>query len=61
MGDFDLFKVKVINRYSSFIEKGLTLANWRRLFFQSVHSGVFGEGSNFAIFSANRGWPLQLL
>ena len=28
---------------------------------QSVHSGVFGKGSNFAIFSVNRGWPLQLL
>ena len=29
--------------------------------FQSVHSGVFGKGSNFGIFSANRSWPLQLL
>ena len=29
--------------------------------FQSVHSGVSGKGSNFAIFSVNRGWPLQLL
>ena len=38
---------------------------WRnqscQIFFQSVHSGVFGKGSNFAIFSVNRGWPLQLL
>ena len=32
-----------------------------QIFFQSVHSGVFGKGSNFAIFSANRRWPLQLL
>ena len=32
-----------------------------RIFFQSVYSGVFGKGSNFAIFSANRTWPLQLL
>ena len=35
------------------------LGRWR--FFQSVHSGVSGKGSNFAIFSANRRWPLQLL
>ena len=38
---------------------------WRnqscQIFFQSVHSGVSGKGSNFAIFSVNRGWPLQLL
>ena len=27
MAEFDLFKVKVIDRYSSFLEKGLTLAN----------------------------------
>ena len=32
-----------------------------QIFFQSVHSGVSGKGSNFAIFSANRRWPLQLL
>ena len=32
-----------------------------QIFFQSVHSGVSGKGSNFAIFSVNRGWPLQLL
>ena len=32
-----------------------------QIFFQSVYSGVFGEGSNIAIFSANRGWSLQLL
>ena len=31
------------------------------LIFQSVYSGVSGKGSNFAIFSANRRWPLQLL
>ena len=30
-------------------------------FFQSVHPGVSGKGSNFAIFLANRRWPLQLL
>ena len=29
--------------------------------FQSVHSCVFDKGSNFAIFSANRRWSLQLL
>ena len=38
---------------------------WRnqscQIFFQSVHSGVSGKGSKFAIFSANRRWPLQLL
>ena len=38
---------------------------WRnvlfQIFFQSVHPGVSGKGSNFAIFSANRRWPLQLL
>ena len=28
-----------------------------QIFFQSVHSGVFGKGSNFAIFSVNPGWP----
>ena len=41
------------------------LGRWRNQscqnFFQSVHSGVSGKGSNFAIFSVNRGWPLQLL
>ena len=41
------------------------LGRWRnqscQIFFQSVHSGVSGKGSNFAIFSANRSWPLQLL
>ena len=41
------------------------LGRWRNqsclIFFQSVHSGVSGKGSNFAIFSANRRWPLQLL
>ena len=41
------------------------LGRWRnqscQIFFQSVHSGVFGNWSNFAIFSANRRWPLQLL
>ena len=41
------------------------LGRWRnqscQIFFQSVHSGVSGKGSNFAIFSVNRGWPLQLL
>ena len=34
------------------------LGRWRyqscRIFFESVHSGVSGKGSNFAIFSANR-------
>ena len=38
---------------------------WRnqscQIVFQSVHPGVSGKGSNFAIFSANRRWPLQLL
>ena len=41
------------------------LGRWRnqscQIFFQSVHSGVAGTGSNFAIFSVNRRWPLQLL
>ena len=41
------------------------LGRWRnqscQIFFQSVHSGVYCKGSNFAIFSVNRGWPLQLL
>ena len=41
------------------------LGRWRnqscQIFFQSVHSGVCGKGSKFAISSANRGWPLQLL
>ena len=41
------------------------LGRWRnqscQIFFQSVHPGVSGKGSNFAIFSANRRWPLQLL
>ena len=41
------------------------LGRWRnqscQIFFQSVHSGVSGKGSKFAIFSANRRWPLQLL
>ena len=41
------------------------LGRWRnqscQIFFQSVHSSVSGKGSNFAIFSANRRWPLQLL
>ena len=31
MADFDLLKVKVIDRYSSFLEKGLTLTQRRRL------------------------------
>ena len=31
MADFDLFKVKVIDRYFSFLEKGLTLTKRRRL------------------------------
>ena len=39
------------------------LGRWRnqscQIFFQSVHSDVFGKGSNFAIFSVNHGWPLQ--
>ena len=41
------------------------LGRWRnqscQIFFQSVHSGVSGKGSKFAISSANRRWPLQLL
>ena len=41
------------------------LGRWRnqscQIFFQLVHSDVFGKGSNFAIFSVNHGWPLQLL
>ena len=41
------------------------LGRWRnqscQICFQSVYSDVFGKGSNFAIFSVNRGWPLQLL
>ena len=41
------------------------LGRWRNqsclIFFRSVHSGVTGKGSNFAIFSANRSWPLLLL
>ena len=41
------------------------LGRWRnqscQIFFQSVYSGVSGKGSNFTIFSVNRGWPLQLL
>ena len=35
--------------------------NRAKYFFQLVHSDVFGKGSNFAIFSVNHGWPLQLL
>ena len=31
MADFDLFKVKVIDRYFSFLEKGLTHTKRRRL------------------------------
>ena len=41
------------------------LGRWRnqscQIFFQSVHSGVSGKGSKFAISSANRRWPLQPL
>ena len=41
------------------------LGRWRnqscQIFFQSVHSGVSGKGSKFAISSANRRWPLQQL
>ena len=41
------------------------LGRWRnqsgQIFFQPVLSGVFGKGSNLAIFSVNRRWPLQLL
>ena len=41
------------------------LGRWRnqscQIFFQSDHSGVSGKGSKFAIFSAKRRWPLQLL
>ena len=41
------------------------LGRWRyqshEIFFQSVHPGVSGKRSNFAMFSVNRGWPLQLL
>ena len=41
------------------------LGRWRyqscQILFQSVHSDVFGKGSNFVIFSVNHGWPLQLL
>ena len=32
-----------------------------QIFFHSVYSGVSGKGSDFAIFSVNRGWSLQLL
>ena len=39
------------------------LGQWRnqscQIFVQSVHSGVFDKGSNFAICSVNRGWPLH--
>ena len=31
MADFDLFKVKVFDRYFPFLEKGLTLAKRRRM------------------------------
>ena len=133
MADVDLFKVKVIDRYFSFLEKGLNLTKRRRMtycafksvqpfwlhphqraskvkksfftriikkkkkdeplyvpyvylrpgkffrnqflpdclgrwrnqtcqiFFQLVHSDVFGKRSNVAIFGVNHGWPLQLL
>ena len=41
------------------------LGRWRnqscQIFFHSDHSGVSGKGSKFAIFSAKRRWPLQLL
>ena len=41
------------------------LGRWRnqscQIFFQSVLSDVSGKESNFAIFSVNHGWPLQLL
>ena len=43
----------------------LCLGRWLnqscQIFFQSVHSDVFGKGFNFAIFSVNHGCPLQLL
>ena len=38
MAEFDLFKVNVINRYSSFLEKGLTLAKRRRLTYRASKS-----------------------
>ena len=37
------------------------MINRANYFFQSVHPGVSGKGSNFAIFGVYRGWPLQLL
>ena len=39
MAELDLFKVKVIDRYSSFLEKGLTLAKRRRLTYHRVKIG----------------------
>ena len=38
MADFDLFKIKVIDRYSLFLEKGLILANRRRLTYSASKS-----------------------
>ena len=38
MPEFDLFKVKVIDRYSLFIEKGLTLAKRRRFRYRASKS-----------------------
>ena len=38
MADFDLFKVKVIDRYISFLEKGLTLTKRRRMTYRASKS-----------------------
>ena len=40
MADFDLLKVKVIDRYISFLEKGLTLTKRRRLTYCASKSGL---------------------
>ena len=38
MADFDLFQVKVIDRYFLFLEKGLTLTKRRRLTYRASKS-----------------------
>ena len=38
MADFDLFKVKVIDRYFLFLEYGLTLTKRRRLTYRASKS-----------------------
>ena len=54
MAEFGLFKVKVINRYLSFLEKGLTLAKWRWLTYHASKSIQL-----FWLYPHQRAWKVK--